>query len=382
MEFEHRFQESYRIVERPIFKPIGTPVLELDTPALVVDLPKLHQNIETMHSFFRDRDAKLRPHVSAHASPAVAHLQLAAGGTVDGITVTTLGQAEIFAANGFTDIFVANIIVTPIKIQSLCALARSVTMTVAVDGAKNVADLSAAAADGGVTLRVVVDINTRRNGAGVEPGRPALDLAQAIRDSAGLEFAGLMTYEGTILADSEEDLVRESRKWVQRVLDTREEIEMAGIDVNVVSVGGTYNYEIVGGMDGVTEVPAGSYALMDAKYGPHRSQFANAASVMTCVTSIPEAGNVITDGGRKAVGGDAGNPAIVGLPGAKIRGLSAEHGGIALDPSVDHGLKLGDRVWFIPMDIAGSVNVHDYIHAIRDGRLEAIWDLPARGRYR
>ena len=369
-------------MERPIFKPIGTPEEELDTPALVVDLAKLHQNIETMHSFFRDRDAKLRPHVSAHGSPAVAHMQLAAGGTVGGIATTTLGQAEVFAASGFTDVFVANIIVTNVKIGRLCALARSVTMTVAVDNARNVADLSAAAAAGGVTVKVVVDVNTRRNGAGVEPGRPAVDLARAIYDSPGLEFAGLMAYEGTILADSEEELARESRKWVQQVLDTREEIEKAGIQVNVVSVGGTYNYEIAGDMDGVTEVPAGSYALMDEKYRLHRRQFSNAARVMTCVTSMPEAGNVITDGGRKAVGGDAGNPSIDGLPGAEVRGLSAEHGGISVDPAADHGLKLGDRVWFIPMDIAGSVNVHDYIHAIRDGKLEAVWELPARGRFR
>ena len=127
-------------MERPIFKPIGTPEVELDTPALVVDLARLHQNIETMHSFFRGRATKLRPHVGAHGSPAIAHMQTAAGGTVGGITTATLGQAEVFAANGFADIFVANVIVTPIKIRRLCALARRVKVTVAVDSSKNVAD--------------------------------------------------------------------------------------------------------------------------------------------------------------------------------------------------------------------------------------------------
>ena len=369
-------------MERPIFKPIGTPEEELDTPALVVNLGKLDRNIETMAAFFRDQKAKLRPRIGAHGSPAIAHMQLAAGGTVGGVTATTLGQAEVFAANGLVDVFISNIVVSPTKIQRLCALARRIKITVAVDSAKNVRDLSEAATSSGVTLYAVVDVNTRLGQTGVEPGNPAVELAKAISDADGLDFAGLSTYEGTILAGSDEALATESRKWVQQVLDTRQDVEKAGIDVDVVSVGGTYNYEIVGDMDGVTEVPAGSYALMDEKYRPHRKQFVNAARVMACVTSMPEAGNVVTDAGRKAVSTDTGNPHVDYPPGAEVRGLSAEHGGLNFDPAVDHGLRLGHRVWFIPRDIAGSVNVHDYMFAIRDGRLEAVWDLPARGRYR
>ena len=118
-------------MERPIFKPVGTPVAQLDTPALVVDLPILERNIDTLHAFFRERDAKVRPHVESHRCPAIAHKQLAAGGTVDGICVGTVGQAEVFIEHGFTDILVAGEIVTPQKISRLCALARHARMTVA-----------------------------------------------------------------------------------------------------------------------------------------------------------------------------------------------------------------------------------------------------------
>ena len=76
-------------MEHPIFKPIGTPVEMLDTPSLIVDLDLLERNIETMHSFFRSKDARLRPHVGSHLCPAIAHKQLAAGGTVGGVCVTT-----------------------------------------------------------------------------------------------------------------------------------------------------------------------------------------------------------------------------------------------------------------------------------------------------
>jgi 3-hydroxy-D-aspartate aldolase len=330
-----------------------------------------------MHSFFRDRGAKLRPHVAAHGSPAIAHMQLAAGGTVGGITTTTLGQAEVFAANGLNDIVVANVLVTPVKIARLCALARRASVTVAVDSVRNVEDISSAAAANGVFIGALVSVNIGRNSTGVEPGGPTVALAKAVEAANGVRFAGLMTHDSPTLEDNEE-----FRRRIQRVLDTREDLERAGIKVGTVSVGGTYNYEIAGDMDGVTEVPAGSYALMDEKYRSRRAQFANAARVMGSVTSIPEAGNVITDVGRKAINIDAGNPSLDGLPGARVRGLSAEHGGIDVDPALDHGLELGDRVWFIPWDITGCVNVHDYMHATRDGRLEAVWDLPARGRYR
>ena len=368
-------------MERPIFKPIGTPEAELDTPAFVVDVEKLGRNIETAASFFRNNAATLRPHVSGHGSPAIAHRQLAAGGTVGGIATATVGQAEVFARYGFGDIFVANVVSTPLKAKRLCALARTVKVTVATDSTAAVDVLSEAASAASVTLNVVAYVRTGQNGMGVEPGG-TVELARAVEAADGLSFAGLMTYEGAILRDSRDELEAESLKWAGVMVDTREAVEAAGLSVEVLSIGGTHNYEIVGAVDGVTEVPAGSYALMDEKYRAHRRQLENAGRVMTCVTSMPEPGNIITDGGRKAIGGDAGNPGVEGVEGAVCRGLSAEHGGIQVPEDLDHGLQLGDRIWCVPMDVGGSVNVHDYLFAIRDGALEAIWDLPARGHYR
>ncbi len=369
-------------MERPIFKPIGTPLDQLDTPSLVVDLALLEQNIEAMHSFFRDREAKLRPYVDAHRCPAIAHKQLAAGGTVGGICVSTVGQAEVFAPSGFADIFVANVVVTAQKIRRLCALAHHAKMTVAADSAKNVADLSEAALANRVSLDVVVYVNTRLNACGVEPGQPAVDLARAISDAQGLSFAGLMTYEGAILKDNAEELGDESRKWIQQVLDTREMVEKAGMDVRVVSVGGTHNYEIAGATDGVTEVPAGSYALMDHRYRSHRPQFKPAASVVCTVTSLPEPGVMIIDGGQKAIGADTGLPSVDSIPGAETRSLSAEHGNIVFDESDGIHLQLGDKIWLTPWDIGTCANLHDYLFGHRDGKLEVVWDVLARGRYR
>ena len=368
-------------MERPIAKAIGTPVELLDTPAMVVDLAALEENIETLHSFFRERDAKVRPHVEAHRCPAIAQMQLKAGGTVGGISVTTVGEAEVFADHGFADIFVANEIVTPQKIQRLCSLASRARITVAADALANVQDLSEASLRQRVRLRVVVDIHTGLDRCGVEPGRPAVDLAKAISLAQGLDFAGLMTYEGTILARDQEDLAAQSRRWIQQVLDTREMVEREGLEVEVVSVGATHNYEVAGALSGVTEVPAGAYALMDHRYLAYRPQFKAASMVLSTVTSRPDAATAIIDAGRKATGADATLPMAVGSPGAEVTRMSAEHGNMSLDEGAGR-LGIGDKVWLVPADAGSCANMYDYLNASRDGKLEAVWDVAARGRYR
>ena len=122
------------LMESPIFKPSGTHVAELDTPALVVDLSELGRNIDRLHSFFRGVDAKVRPHVGIHRCPAIARMQLAAGGTVGGIAVNTVGEAETFAHSGFEDIFITGAVALALKIARVCSLARLCKMTVAGRG--------------------------------------------------------------------------------------------------------------------------------------------------------------------------------------------------------------------------------------------------------
>ena len=368
-------------MERPIFKPIGTPTEELDTPSLIVDVGALDHNIATVASFFECKSAKLRPHVEAHRTPAIAHKQLTAGGHVGGIAVSSIGQAEVFVPNGFGDVFVANLVVTPQKITRLCALARQAKIGVAVDSPGNVSDLSDAATANGVTLDVAVYVNTRLGLYGVEAGQPAVDLAKAVVDAPGLDFAGVMTNEGSIFADDPGDAANESLAAVQPLLDTRQDIERAGFEVRVASAGGTSNYQPVGSIDGITEVPAGTYALLDARHAPHLPHLKTAGRVMTTVTSRPEPGYMITDGGQKAIGADTGFPSVDNLPSPTVKGLSAEHGSIYFD-AAGADPQLGDKIWCTPWDAATCANLHDYMFAVRNDALEAVWEVSARGRYR
>ena len=346
-------------MQRPIFKPVGTHVEDLDTPALVVDLDALGRNIKAMHSSFRDGAVRLRPSVESHRCPAIAHMQLAAGGTVGGVSTSTVGQAEVFAAAGITDLLVASMVVTAPKIERLCALARRARVFVAADNADNVRALSEAASTAGVTLSVLVAIDSGHGWSGVQPGKDAVALASQVARASGLHLAGLMAH------DAEDNLAG-----VQRLLDARRELERNGLDVETVSTAST-------AMDGVTEVRAGSYALSDLR---HRDRFEPAARVLGSVTSLPEPGVIITDTGRKAIGNDTGDPSVDNVSGAKLRSLSAEHGLIDVDGPVE--TELGAPVWYTPWEIGACVNLYDYMYGVRNDRLEAVLEVQARGRYR
>ena len=154
------------------------------------------------------------------------------------------------------------------------------------------------------------------------------------------------------------------------------------MEVEIISAGGTHNYDVVGKMSGVTEVPAGSYALMDYRYLQYRKEFRPAARVLATVTSHPEPKVVILDTGAKAVGTDTGLPNVERIPGARVKALHAEHGVLDVEGPAQQALDQGHKVWLTPWDIGICVNLNDYIRAVRDGKLEAMWDISARGRYR
>ncbi|MGH2559052.1 MAG: alanine racemase, partial [Thermomicrobiales bacterium] len=172
---------------------LGREFAELPTPAPLVDLDALDANIAAMAEFFRPLPARLRPHAKTHRAPAVARRQIAAG--AHGITCAKVGMAEAMADGGIDDLFVANQIVAPQAIDRLCHLATRATITVAVDDARNVAALSAAARTHRVNLNVVIEVDAGMGRCGVQPGRPALDLVRVILAAEGLTFTGLHAYE-------------------------------------------------------------------------------------------------------------------------------------------------------------------------------------------
>ncbi|MBC8281671.1 MAG: alanine racemase, partial [Chloroflexi bacterium] len=296
-------------MERPIFHPVGTPVEQLDTPALVIDLDVMDRNIQTFQSYFADTSVKARPVVTSHLCPQIAHRQLEAGGTMGGIAVTTLGEAEVFANSGFADILLANQVVTASKIRRLCALVSQTSIGIAVDNPDNAKQLSEGAVAAGVELRVLVEIEAGMGRCGVAPGPDAVALAQTVAGLPGLRFEGIMgSVPGPKGDDDPAAHEVKSKANLQVVLDNKAAMEQAGLSVAVVSVGGTHCYAQAIKMPGVTEVRAGRYPLMDHRLKSFLPQLAPAAKILASVISHPVEGMAVLDARSNSSGPHQGRP--------------------------------------------------------------------------
>ncbi len=349
-------------MERPILKPIGTPSEELDTPALVVDLDILESNITEFHSRFADSDQKLRPHLQSHLSPAIAHMQLRASGTASGVAVSTLGQAETFAQHGFHDILITNLAVTAPKIARVAALARRANVKIGADNARNIAGLSAAASSAGSEIGVMVVVREEEHFIGAAASDTA-ELGALIVDSPGLRFEGLMSSD------------------IDSLVESASSCSENGVEASTVALILSENMGIPDTASGVTEIIAGSYALVDSASLTAMPDLRPAARILTTVMTHQDEGLVWLDAGQKATSIDTGLPLVDGIPGASVSRMSAEHGGMVLEQGEKWDIDLGSKVWLIPHNIANTVNVYDYLHAVRDGKLEAVWEVAARGRY-
>lgn len=384
-------------MERPIIQPVGTPAEELDTPALVVDLGVMEQNIAVLHDALNGSNGGsagqvlVRPHVSCHGCPEIAQIQLAAAGNTGGVAVSSLGEAEAFAGgNGddsagdgpaaIDDILIAGRVITAAKIRRLVTLAGRIKMSVAVDHVRNVEDLSAAAQAAGATLGILVDIDAGYGFGGVSAGRDAVDLARSVMDAPGLSLEGIMAYEGPVAIADSDERAAETRRRLQPILDTRSDLEQAGIEVAAVSAGSTYSYDAVSQMSGITEVQAGVYPLMDVETLRVRPEFQPAAKILATVISHPVAGRAVVDAGHKTTGPDFGVPVLEGFPGAVAARFSAEHGILDLEGQATEQLTANDKVHLVPFNLALCVNQYDYIRAVRDGTLVGYWRVAGRGQ--
>ncbi len=367
-------------MERPIFQQVGTPVEELDTPALVVDLDLMERNIQSYHGYFAGSPVTVRPVVTSHLCPQVARRQLAAP-ACRGIAATTLGEAEVFAASGFNDMLVDSPVVTPSKIRRLCALASQAAVSVAVDNADNVAQLSAAAAAAGVELGALVEIEAGMGRCGVSPDAEAVALARAVSDAPGLNFRGIMATVPGPSGDDPDSHANQTRERLQVAIDAKDLMESAGLSVPEVSVGGAHCRTAIGELSGITEVRAGRYPLMDVRLQSHLPDLSLAAVVLASVISHPVPDMAVLDSGHKATGPDHGRPVLQGIEGGTAARFSAEHGIVELEAGSEEALQPGEKARLAPWELATCVNQYDYIRAVRNGRLEGYWPLTARGRF-
>jgi D-serine deaminase-like pyridoxal phosphate-dependent protein len=356
----------------------GTRYHDLDTPSLLLDLDVFEANIAKMAAYMGQQATELRPHAKTHKCPTIAKRQLDAGAI--GVCCQKLGEAEVMGAHGIHDVLITNQIVGPTKIARLSDLARSTDVKVAVDNPANVSALAEAAQVAGVVLGVVIEVDVGMGRCGVAPGNPAVELAQTVDRTRGVQLRGLMGYEGHCVNIRDfENRVAETQKANQLLVDSKNAVEAAGIPVEIVSAGGTGTYMIAAKNPDITEVEAGSYIFMDTTYRQVLTDFEPSLTVLATVTSRPVANRIVLDCGSKTLAGDHGTPALYGLPPAAKCRLSEEH---SIWTYTDHApdLQVGDKVRVIPGHCCSTVNLHDVYYVVQDAEIVDTWPIAAARR--
>ena len=365
---------------------VGHPLHELDTPALIIDTDILTLNISRIVEIASEAGSRLRPHIKTHRMLEVARRQIAAG--ANGICCAKTGEAEVFADGGIDDIFIANQVVGTRKLRRLQVLAEQVRLAVGVDHREHINSLGDAFHNGrSIDVNIEIDVGQARTG--VAESRSALALARQILDTPGLELRGIYTHEGHDYGASDQsDLLGIADRAQIQMLVIATDIRNATNADCEVSMGSTPSLLARSFREGIDELRPGTAVFND---GSHANFLGHtdwcAASVLATVVNRPSRNRVVIDAGAKALTSDKRGPSIlenrgfglvVGRPEATIVSLSDEHG--VLEVPTAEAYAIGDVIRVIPNHICPCVNLYDHAYATRNGIVDSIWDVSARGQ--
>lgn len=366
---------------------------DLPTPALVLDRARLRHNIQAMTARYQALGVRLRPHLKTSKSVDVA--RMAVEGHFGGITVSTLKEAEHFAAHGFKDILYA-VCISPTKLDQAAALIKAgVDLTIITDDLEAAKAITARGKELGVVFDVLVEVDCgeKRSGVPVESDT-LLDIARALQAGPGSKLAGVLVHAGHSYACRTLEAVAEIAE-VERSTGVRaaERLKAAGLPCATISVGSTPTALHGKRYDGITEVRCGVYMfgdLFQSEIGSC-SQGDIAVSVLSSVIGQRRPENrVLIDAGFLALSKDrstANTPHDMGygrvadvagtlsLGDVTVVGVHQEHGMVeGRTPLPFDRLAVGARVRVLPNHACITSAAYDRYHVI-DGSDEivAVW---------
>ena len=330
---------------------------DLPTPALIIDVDAFEGNLAAMAEHWPGE--RLRPHVKAHKCTALAARQEAYGHQTF-TCATPLEVVGMANAGVGIDLLLANETLDPARLAAMAAVQDRVMVTVAVDSVETIA---AAAAAGIRHILIDVNVGLPRCGCAPDQAGRFADIARA----AGLHVRGVMGYEGHLMMVMDRS---ERKAKVDAGVDL---LVAAHADVggDIISAGGTGTWDV---HDRITELQAGSYALMDSAYSTHAFPFRQALRVVGTVISST-ANWAVADVGLKALGMDHGNPTI---DGHSVWFCSDEH--VTFAPH-DGGTvpRVGDRQLVVPAHIDPTMALHEAAWLVRDDEILDRWAIDLRG---
>jgi D-serine deaminase-like pyridoxal phosphate-dependent protein len=353
----------------------------VDTPALIIDIGRVQANLARLQGELDSRGIALRPHAKTHKSVAIGRMQIDAG--AKGLTVGTIGEAEVFAAAGITDLFIAYPVVPlgpkGVRLRALHDVAPS--LAVGIDSVHGARRLASAWVGARRQLRVLVEVDPGLHRTGVLGAESAVEVARAAA-SSGLVVAGVFAHGGHSYRPGAAEETGSDE--VRALTEAAEALEAAGFEVGVVSAGSTPTM-LTAAHGRVNEIRAGTYSLGDRQQwvlGAIAPEGCAAVVASTVVSVFPD--RVVLDAGAKALTKDRadwleGYGLVVEYPELVIERLSDYHA-VARVPESARRPKLGQTVAIVPNHVCPVVDLFDsFVALLPDGRRE-VWPVDARGR--
>ncbi|WP_427016226.1 alanine racemase [Pseudarthrobacter sp. P1] len=347
------------------------------TPFLAVEAGIMERNLAAMAKHAADAGLSLRPHAKTHKVPQIARKQLELGAV--GLTVATLGEAEVFADAGCTDLFLAYPLwVTGARAARIRALAGRATLSLGIDSAESARELGRAVAGSGV--RAVVEVDSGHHRSGVQPA-DAAEVALAAQ-AAGLDVVGVFTFPGHGYGPGKRPQAAADE--AAALATAAAALTRAGLSAAVISGGST---PTVAGADSsvLTEIRPGVYVFNDAQQVELGSCTFEDVALSAVATVVSSSGNtVILDAGSKVLGADqpawaTGCGRILEHPEARITALSEHHATVVFPEGAAVPAR-GSILRAIPNHVCAAVNLADELVVLREGVLEDVWPVAARGR--
>lgn len=363
----------------------GISKWDLETPALCVDLDKLERNIAKMQRSLAANKLGSRPHAKTHKCAAIAKLQMQAGAL--GICTAKVSEAEALIHAGLDKVCMTTSNLSPGKIRRAMQLRKQAPQFIqAVDFEPNARDLNDAAKEAGLVADVVIDVAVGTR-SGIPPGETALALAKMVDTLPNLKLRGLLSYDGG--AQHVIGFAARKERALRNIEDnarTREQMQQAGLSTEIFSGGGTGTYSMQHLVPGFTDVQVGSYIFMDMQYlavgsedgNPVYTDFEPSLTVLATIMNNRFPGRLTTDAGAKALTLNTPRAGVMGEPGMEYNAGSDEFGSITFKESTKT-YKMGDRLELVAPHCDPVVNLYDYIYATRKDRVEAVWEVTARG---
>ena len=365
----------------------------IQTPAAVLDLARMKRNIEHMQQRMKTFGVRFRPHIKTSKCTPVARAQVAAG--ADGITVSTLKEAEHLFADGFSDILYA-VGMVPAKLRRALALKRrGCDLKIITDNAHSAAAIVAFCQEHAEVFEVSVEIDTDGHRSGIRPDEPALlDVARTLHEG-GMQLGGVLTHAGSSYQyDTPDGLTAIAEQERAGCVFAAERIRAAGLPCRQISVGSTPTALSALSLEGVTEVRAGVYVFQDlvmSNVGVCTTEDIALSVLTTVIGHQVKKGWAIVDSGWMAMSRDRGTQKqkrdygygqvcsveCEVLEGYTLSGVNQEHGIVSREGQPDDDIArrfpLGTQLRIFPNHACATAAQFPEYHGLAEDGSVVVW---------